>query len=53
MPTKKEAIMNEISSLEIRKNILECKDFLDADDRAVIDEITEKITALKRELEKW
>lgn len=50
MPTKKEAIMNEISSLEIRKNILECKDFLNDEDREIISEISSKITALKHVL---
>lgn len=51
--TKKEAILNEINSLETQRNILECKDFLNDEDRKLIDEINGKIRALKRELEKW
>lgn len=51
--TKKEAILNEINSLETQRNILECKDFLNDKDRENIQEINRKIKALKEELEKW
>ena len=53
MLTKKEAILNEINSLEIKRNIVECKDFLNDEDRENIQELNRKIKALKEELEKW
>ena len=51
--TKREAILNEINSLETQRNNLECKDFLNDEDRENIQELNSKINALKRELEKW
>ena len=53
MRTKREAILNEINSLETQRNIIEFKDFLNDEERKLIDEINGKIRALKRELEKW
>ena len=53
MRTKREAIEIEINVLETRRNIIEFKDFLNDEDRKLIDEINGKIRALKRELEKW
>lgn len=51
--TKKEAILNEINSLETQRNIIEFKDFLNDEDRENIQELNRKIKALREELEKW
>lgn len=51
--TKKEAISNKINFLETQRNIIEFKDFLNDEDREIIQELNEKIKILKEELEKW
>lgn len=51
--TKREAILNEINSLETQRNIIEFKDFLNDEDRENIQELNRKIKALREELEKW
>lgn len=51
--SKKEAILNEINSLETQRNIIEFKDFLNDEDRENIQELNRKIKALKEELKKW
>lgn len=51
--TKREAILNEINSLETQRNIIEFKDFLNDEDRENIQELNRKIKTLKEELEKW
>lgn len=53
MRTKREAILNEINSLETQRNIIEFKDFLNDEDRENIQELNRKIKALKEELKKW
>ena len=53
MRTKREAILNEINSLETQRNIIEFKDFLNDEDRENIQELNRKIKALREELEKW
>lgn len=51
--SKREVILNEISSLETQRNIIEFKEFLNDEDRENIQELNSKINALKTELEKW
>ena len=51
--TKREAVLNEINSLETQRNIIEFKDFLNDEDRENIAEINKKIKFLKEELKKW
>lgn len=51
--TKREAILNEINSLETQRNIIEFKDFLNDEDRENIQELNRKIKTLREELEKW
>ena len=53
MRTKREAILNEINSLETQRNIIEFKDFLNDEDRENIQEFNRKIKALREELKKW
>ena len=50
MRTKREAILNEINSLETQRNIIEFKDFLNDEDRENIQELNRKIKALREEL---
>ena len=51
--TKREAILNEINSLETQRNIIEFKDFLNDEDRENIAELNKKIKFLKEKLKKW
>lgn len=46
----KKEVSEQINYLEIQKNIIECKDFLDSDDNELLARINDEIKSLKEKL---
>lgn len=50
--TPKKELIDQINHLQIQKNIIECKDFLDDADHELLSRINDEIKSLKEKLKK-